>query len=188
MAVLVAAAVISAVGAVVWSRTVAVRNEDRFDVRLDEPGEYVDPAAQANPPFEGSRLPAVELLDVAGTSAALSGDARPMVVNIWYSTCPPCARELADFAAVESALGDDVRFVGVNPFDGVEAMQRFAAERGVDYELLRDPDFEFTDALGVVAFPATLFVDPDGTIVGQDGVLDEAELRHHIQMHWGVGA
>ena len=38
-----------------------------------------------------------------------------MVVNLWYSTCPPCARELADFAAVEAEVGDDVRFVGVNP-------------------------------------------------------------------------
>ena len=58
-----------------------------------------------------------------------------MVVNLWYSTCPPCARELTYFAAVEAELGDDVRFVGVNPLDDVDEMQQFAADRGVDYEL-----------------------------------------------------
>ena len=55
-----------------------------------------------------------------------------MVVNLWYSTCPPCARELADFAAVDAEVGDDVRFVGVNPYDTAPTMTRFAADRGVD--------------------------------------------------------
>ena len=59
-----------------------------------------------------------------------------MVVNLWYSNCPPCARELTYFAAVEADVGDDIRFVGVNPLDDVDEMRRFAAERGVDYELL----------------------------------------------------
>ena len=54
-----------------------------------------------------------------------------MVVNLWYSTCPPCARELADFAAVDAEVGDDVRFVGVNPYDTATTMTRFAADRGV---------------------------------------------------------
>ena len=186
LAVAVAAVVVSVAGAVVWSRNVA--SDDRVDLRLADPGEYVLPSGQDNPRLSGDRLPGAALVATDGESAALASDGRPMVVNLWYSTCPPCAKELADFAAVEAAVGEEVRFVGVNPFDTAEVMERFAAERGVDYELLRDRDYEFTDELGVVAFPATLFVDPDGTIVGQDGALDEAELRHHIAMHWGIGA
>jgi peroxiredoxin len=105
----------------------------------------------------------------------------PMVVNVWFSTCPPCARELADFAEVHREVGERVRFVGVNPFDGPEVMNRFASERGVAYELLRDDDAAFLDAVGVASFPRTLFVDARGVIVGEAGELDADELRTTIE-------
>ncbi len=173
--VLVALAVVGA-GAFVWSRTIADDGDEV--VRLDEPGEYADPT-MSNPPNDGVSLPDVELTTVDGDSTALRVDGRPMVVNLWYSTCPPCARELTYFAAVEADLGDDVRFVGVNPMDDVDEMQQFAAERGVDYELLRDPDGTLGNSLGVVQYPVTLFVSTDGEIVAQTGPLNEAELRRH---------
>ena len=44
-----------------------------------------------------------------------------MVVNVWYSTCPPCARELADFAAVHAEIGDEVRFVAGGVWRGTLA-------------------------------------------------------------------
>ena len=88
------------------------------DVVLDTPGEYVEPGAPTNPPLPTDRLPALTLETAAGDAVELvTDDGRPMVVNLWYSTCPPCARELADFAAVDAEVGDDVRFVGVNPYD-----------------------------------------------------------------------
>ena len=59
-------------------------------------------------------------------------------------------------------------------------MRRFAAERGVDYELLRRPRRPLGDALGVVQYPVTLFVSADGEIVAQTGPLNEAELRQHV--------
>jgi peroxiredoxin len=104
-----------------------------------------------------------------------------MVVNLWYSACPPCTRELADFAVVHAEVGDRVRFVGVDPLDSVDVMQRFASDRGVGYELLRDDGGAFVDALGVVNFPVTLFVAPDGEIVGQGGEIDGDELRARIE-------
>ena len=107
-------------------------------------------------------------------------DGRPMVVNLWYSTCPPCARELADFAVVHAELGEQVRFVGVNPVDSPAVMTRFAGERGVDYELLRDPAGAFGEQLGVAAYPATIFVARDGTVVGSTGVIDDDGLRERI--------
>jgi peroxiredoxin len=174
--VLLALAVVG-VGAFVWSRTIADDGDEL--VRLDEPGEYADPAA-SNPPNDGAILPDVELATVDGASTLLRADGRPMVVNLWYSTCPPCARELTYFAAVESDLGDDVRFVGVNPLDDVDEMQQFAAERGVDYELLLDTDGTLGDSLRVIQYPVTLFVSANGEIVAQTGPLNEAELRSHI--------
>jgi peroxiredoxin len=183
---LAAAAVIAAVGAVVWSRTIGDDAVADDVVRLDTPGVYVEPGAGTVPPLTTDRLPALALEAADGTSVDLAaGDGRPLVVNLWYSTCPPCARELADFADVHDEIGDEVRFVGVNPYDTAATMERFAADRGVTYELLRDPGFELSDALGIAAFPVTLFVDGDGRIVDRSGAIDDAELRERIAEHWG---
>jgi thiol-disulfide isomerase/thioredoxin len=165
------------VGALVWSRTVTDDGDDV--ILLHTPGEYVDPSA-SNPPNDGVLLPRVALTTAAGVTAQLASDGRPMVVNLWYSTCPPCARELTYFAAVANEFGNEVRFVGVNPLDDAGTMQRFAAERGVAFELLRDPDGALEEALGVVQYPVTLFVDETGEIVAQTGVLGAADLRAHV--------
>lgn len=180
------AVVASAVGAVVWSRVVADDDELPVDAALDEPGEYVDPSAATNPPVTGARLPDAELENPDGTPAALISDGRPMVVNIWFSSCAPCAKELTDFAAVHDELGEAVRFVGVNPNDPPDRMREFAADRGVTYELWRDTTYDFVDDLGIAGFPLTLFVGADGTIVDQAGVLDATELRELIAGHWAI--
>lgn len=171
-----AAIAIGALGAVVWSRTVA---DDGDTVVLDEPGEFVDPAS-TNVAQTGNPLPAFDLVDAAGVVVRLEPDGRPLVVNLWYSTCPPCARELTAFAEVEGEFGADVRFVGVNPYDTADDMVQFADDRGVRYQLLRDLDFAVADQLGVVQFPVTLFVNADGEIVTQTGALSKADLRDHV--------
>jgi len=134
-----------------------------------------------NTEVEGALLPEATLFDRDGneiSTAELLGN--PLVVNLWFSTCPPCAKELPDFAEVHAEVGDEVRFVGVNTVDSIEVMERFAGERGVQYELLRDNAAEFTNAVGAVAFPLTLFVTSDGVIVEQAGVLDTDALRAKV--------
>ena len=111
------------------------------------------------------------------TSESLLGG--PLVVNLWFSSCAPCAKELPAFAAVDADV-DDVQFIGVNTIDSVEDMERFAGDRGVEYELLRDNYAELADGIGAVAFPITLFVDSQGMIVDQTGPLDEGELRSKV--------
>ncbi len=135
-----------------------------------------------NEKLEGDPLPNAEISDADGniieTASFLGGD--PLVINFWFSTCAPCAKELPDFAEVHAEVGDEVRFIGVNPMDSVPAMERFAAERGVEYELYRDDLVEFQVALGLANFPITIFVTPDGTIVEQTGVFDADGLREKV--------
>jgi len=133
-----------------------------------------------NADVEGDPFPAVVLFDVDDNEVNtpdLLGE--PLVVNLWYSTCPPCAKELPDFAEVDAET-DDVRFIGVNTLDSAEVMERFAGERGVEYDLFRDEFAELADAIGATAMPITLFVTSDGTIVEQTGPLDADELRDKI--------
>ena len=62
----------------------------------------------------------------------------------------------------------------------IAEMQRFADERGVDYELLVDHAGELDAALRIVQYPVTLFVSAGGEIVAQTGALNEADLRRHV--------
>lgn len=152
------------------------------DAILQDPGAVVTfpNDGLGNDDVEGDRFPDVVLLDGDDgevATADLLGE--PLVVNLWYSTCPPCAKELPDFAEVD-AENDDARFIGVNTLDSVEVMERFAGERGVEYDLFRDEFAELADAIGATAMPITLFVTSDGMIVEQTGPLDADELRSKI--------
>lgn len=148
---------------------------------LTRPGEFVEPTGSTNPVIEGAALPSAGLEDADGRPADLSiFRGGPLVINVWYSTCAPCATELRTFGDAHRSHADSVAFVGIDPFDGVAAMQRFADERDVDYDLWRDPDHTFVNALGIVAYPTTLFVDGNGEIVKQTGVLSADALEEAL--------
>lgn len=140
----------------------------------------LSPPAPSNPQYTGDTLPVVDLVGADGAAATLVGDGRPMVVNLWSSTCPPCARELVVLGELATELGDEVRFVGINVDDSIERMVEFAAARNVTYEQYRDSG-DLLDALGVVALPVTLFVAADGTVVEQTGEFSTASLRRSIE-------
>lgn len=180
VASLVVAALV--IGGFVWIMSSRDSGNGEVDAVLNDP-QAVDAFPTdglANDDVQGDPFPDAVFLDRDGneiTSESLLGE--PLVVNLWFSSCAPCAKELPAFATVDADV-DDVRFVGVNTIDSVEDMERFAGERGVEYELLRDNYAELADGIGAVAFPITLFVDSDGMIVDQTGPLDEGELRSKV--------
>jgi peroxiredoxin len=173
-------AAVAVIGVLVWMQ----QPDDAagIDATLQDPRTVVTYPNDGlgNDDVQGEPFPDVVLIDVDDNevnTADLLGE--PLVVNLWYSTCPPCAKELPDFAEVDAET-DDARFIGVNTLDSLEVMERFAAERGVDYDLYRDEFAELANAIGATAMPITLFVTSDGTIVEQTGVLDADELRAKI--------
>jgi peroxiredoxin len=188
---LVPTAIVAIAGVVAVVATLAVLDDDAPAVDgefvLDEPGIFQQPLDDVNADTSGERLPDVVLSDASGAAVTLDEyRGAPLVVNFWFSRCAPCRRELRDFATVHSELGDTIQFVGVDPFDTVDAMLAFAQERGVTYDLLRDTgehsgDRLLTDELGLVGYPVTLFVDADGRIVRQTGEIDADELRAAIE-------
>jgi len=179
---LIAAAVGLALGLGVVGVVLALTRSDdgvAGEAVLDQPGEYSEPVTTIDQ--SGKHLPDVELTGVDGKPVALSSfTGKPLVINIWYSTCVPCARELRDFATVSKELGDSVQFVGVDPVDPVSKMQAFADERGVDYPLLLDTDGSLITGAEVALFPTTLFVSPDGRIVHQTTAIGADDLRKTI--------
>lgn len=154
-----------------------------IDAVLDNPGTYEVPGIGTNAPVMGTRLPDVTVRDLDGnevSTADLLGT--PLVINVWFSTCQPCKREMPHLAQVDAELGDEVQFIGINPFDNAEGAAAFAEEFGVEYPTYLDTDGEFTSANGIATYPSTLFVAADGTIVRQKaGEVTLDELRQLVE-------
>lgn len=156
------------------------------DAVLDEPGVYQDPGIGTNAPLAGKPLADAPLTELDGTRTTLqavlaAANGRPLVVNVWFSTCQPCKRELPHFAAVSADLGDEVAFLGINPNDTADTARSFAAQFGVTYPTYLDPDGAVLTANGIATFPSTLFVRADGTVARlKAGEISEDELRRTI--------
>lgn len=145
-------------------------------------GPLQPPTIGTNAPVTGTPLPHVTVQTLEGDAVATADLlGQPMVINVWGSTCGPCKKELPDFAAVHQQYGDRVRFVGMDYLPASDHEEQFARDKGVQYELLYDGDGAFINAVGITAFPVTLFVRPDGTIVKQTGQLDAAKLTSLIE-------
>ena len=141
------------------------------DVVLDVPGEYQQPGISTNAPLQGTPLQHAELVDLddvtVSTSEWFTSTGKPVLVNFWFTSCPPCRREMPALQRAFETYGEEVRFVGVNVQDSASAIRAFVDELGVTYEMLRDINGNLVVANGISAFPTTLFIDSNGRIVKQ---------------------
>ncbi len=127
---------------------------------------------------KGSRLAEVELQTVLGETISTSSlIGAPTIINIWYSTCEPCRRELPVLAQGASKYGEKIRFIGINIKDSAKVAAEFAADYGVKFEIFLDANGAFISASGISTAPMTLAVNAQGLIINQiAGELSTAKL------------
>jgi len=116
--------------------------------------------------------PAPEVRAPTQTGAVVTPDfAAPTVVAFYPEDgSPGCRTELEQFAREQGAYEEaGVTVYGVS-VDGVDSHRDFAAEAGVDFDLLADPDGEVAEAFGVERtapgdrLPRTTVVLADGKV------------------------
>ena len=104
-----------------------------------------------------------------------------LVINVWAHDCPPCISEqpmLVDLAH----RYDDVRFLGVNYRDDLDAAKGWVQEFDVPYPSFYDPSGRTAAPLGYPYIPDTYVVDRGGTIRWVVfGPTDEAQLSGLIE-------
>lgn len=103
---------------------------------------------------------------------------KPVVLNFWATWCGPCKEELPLFESTWKEYKDKgVVFLGVDVMDDKGNAAEFIETEGITYTNLHDPSGDVSSKYGVVALPATFFIDKEGNIayknygplVGEDG-------------------
>lgn len=132
-------------------------------------------------------LLALSLADTEGQPQALEQwRGKVIVANFWATWCPPCRKEIPDFAAVSQSLaGEPVQFIGLS-IDSADKVRAFKDEFKVPYPLLIAGPEVLTLAAGfgnaARALPFTLIIDRDGTVRHiKLGTLKREELEGKIR-------
>ena len=117
----------------------------------------------------------------AGETLRLSDlKGKPVVLNFWFPSCPPCVAEMPEFERVfQNHKSYGLEFIGVQlvgidtAYDG----QNFVNEVGVSYALGPDED-DIITKYNVSGFPMTVFIDREQNIVRRwQGVLNEEKME-----------
>jgi thiol-disulfide isomerase/thioredoxin len=110
-------------------------------------------------------VPSLTFSQLKGPPISLSKtDGRAAVINVWATWCPPCRHELPMFAEA-AARRKDVAFFFVNAGEAPDVIRGYLASEHLSLlHVLLDPAKAVAKYYGLPAYPATLFVRPDGTI------------------------
>ena len=120
-------------------------------------------------PLLGKPAPASQGEYADGTTFELSRRKGSWVVlNFFTHNCVPCVREHPDLVAFveqQRALGTDgAEFYSIVRDSTQEEVDEFFAERGGDWPIVYDTDFEFSNDFGVALVPETWIIDPNGVV------------------------
>jgi peroxiredoxin len=66
--------------------------------------------------------------------------------------------------AASRSVGDAGVILGVNVQEDADRVDTFAAELGISYPIVLDPDAEVARLYRVIGFPTTYFIDAQGVI------------------------
>lgn len=116
----------------------------------------------------GGDLPEWRGALLSGDSITIDDLGTPVVVNLWATWCPPCRDEMPFLQELhERYSGEGLRIVGISS-DGprdLDAVRRFVAETGLEFDIALDPGGATLDLFRVFGLPATYVADANGQIV-----------------------
>lgn len=113
----------------------------------------------------GQPAPAFVLDDLAGAKVPLDAyRGQPVVVHFWATWCGACLREMPELEGASRADTDPVAVVAISVGEDPATVARHVAANRYAMRIALDRDWRTAERYGVVALPATFFIDGNGIL------------------------
>jgi thiol-disulfide isomerase/thioredoxin len=152
----------------------------------------LDPNAQQPPELAdtndvtGTRLPKLAYVAFDGSTKELAPNGKPLLINVWSSTCVPCVTEMPALEKVWQANLNDIDILGLDYLEPPELGQAMADRTGVTYPLGRDVRGSILRSLGGTGLPYTVLVASNGTILAtHSGALTAEQFTEFVKTATG---
>lgn len=134
----------------------------------------------------GATVPAFDAQTLNGNTVVVDDfTGRVTVLNFWATWCGPCRAEMPLLDAAH-APDEGVVVLAVNNAEAQATVADFATTLGLTLPILLDPGGRLQHQFGVVGYPTTVFVAPDGTVSSvHAGVLTAEQLTAFITVAEG---
>ena len=142
--------------------------------------------------YQGAEAIGGMTVSLADVKAHVAG--KPIVLNFWGGTCPPCRAEMPGFQSVYERHADDILMLGVDvgPFLNLgtrTSALRLLEDLGITYPTAyavnRNPISQFQ----ITGLPATYFFDGNGDLVDSaPGFINERDLEARVRELIGTAA
>lgn len=87
---------------------------------------------------------------------------KPTMINFWFTRCAPCIDEMPVLNKIKEKYKDDFNFIAIT-YEKKEDVGKFLEKHPFDFEHLINAK-DFTDQLGIQAYPMNLFLDKNGVL------------------------
>lgn len=141
-----------------------------------------------NDPLIGHSAPnfTLDALNVhTGTPVSLASfKGRPVILNVWNSTCVPCMDEAHLLQSFwQKVRPEGVVMIGIDFQDVKGDGLNFLKKYNVTYQNVLDGSGSTAINYGVTATPETLFINSQGVVVSRViSELTEQSLQHNLQL------
>ncbi|PQJ20623.1 TlpA disulfide reductase family protein [Tenacibaculum sp. SG-28] len=87
---------------------------------------------------------------------------KPTVINFWFTKCKPCIDEMPILNKIKEKYKEDINFISIT-YEKKDAVLKFLEKHPFEFQHLVDAK-DFTDDLGITAYPLNLFLDRNGIL------------------------
>lgn len=115
------------------------------------------------------------------TLSAVDAQHELVVLNFWFTTCPPCRAEIPELTAF-AAAHPDIPLYGVSTDVNLSPgrLKRESERLGIGYPVLHDQRADVARSYGVDVFPTTLIIRDMQIVKAKVGGIDRAILEGMI--------
>ncbi|HFS66891.1 MAG TPA: TlpA family protein disulfide reductase [Flavobacteriia bacterium] len=155
------------------------------DATPKEKEEFEKWQAQQNPNTgfkPGEAAPDFEATDIEGNTYKLADlKGKIVVLNFWFTTCPPCIMEIPELNKIASKYKKNgVLFLAVT-FDNKEKVTNFLKEHPFYFKIITDA--KLVKKYGIIGFPTSILIDKEGKVMFKKiGIFTQA-LEESIKMY-----